>query len=145
MRLIIMAVALLPCLASAEIYKCVGADGRVNLTDKPCDGAAASPNAKITVDVAPSADAQRATESAAERAAKWEAMQRFGYVELPAAERKAAELMASSDPKARALGKEMAWQAHLGREKFEQLRKLHEGRKAIDDKYDASKRQLNGY
>lgn len=30
--------ALMPALAGAEIYKCTGADGKVNLTDRPCAG-----------------------------------------------------------------------------------------------------------
>jgi hypothetical protein len=42
MRVLIAALALLPALAGAQVYKCTDAQGRVNLTDQPCgvrDGA----------------------------------------------------------------------------------------------------------
>lgn len=36
MRALIIALALLPTISLAEIYKCTDAEGRVNLTDQPC-------------------------------------------------------------------------------------------------------------
>lgn len=143
MRGLIAALALLPALAGAQIYKCTDAQGRVNLTDKPCNGAAASPAQEITADIAPAKGPARAGPASSDK--DWEAEQRFGYVELPAAERRAAELMASPSPEAQALGKELAWKAHLGRQAFEALLKARKSREEIDAKYDASRRKYDSY
>lgn len=145
MRVVIMALVLLPGLACADIFKCTGPDGRINLTDRPCNGSVASPAEQVTVKVPQSADAQRAAAADAEREKRWEEQQRFAYVELPAREHQAAELMASPDPKAQALGREMAWQVHLGRQAFEKAARIRAERQEIDATYDATRRQLRGY
>lgn len=51
MRGVIAFFALLPAIAGAQMYKCADAQGGVNFTDQPCNGAASSPEAEITVDL----------------------------------------------------------------------------------------------
>lgn len=45
--LLISALALAPLLASAQIYKCTGLDGKVNLTDRPCPASEQSESISI--------------------------------------------------------------------------------------------------
>lgn len=42
MRLIFSIVLMVPLVASAELYKCTGPDGKVNFTDRPCGPSEAS-------------------------------------------------------------------------------------------------------
>lgn len=47
MRLLLMALALMPMLGNAAVYKCPEANGRVAFSDKPCGGSAASPDRQL--------------------------------------------------------------------------------------------------
>lgn len=126
----------------AQIYKCPGPDGRVAFSDRPCGGAAESPEHEI--EVKPQAVTPPSRPQAADDA-KWEEQQRFIYVEVPQLEREAAELMASPDPQRQALGKEMAWQAHKAREAFKRLQEARDEEEKTRRRYGDALRQLNGY
>lgn len=145
MKLVLLLALLVAFTAQADIYKCPGPNGQVAFADRPCDGAADSADRRL--DIKPPAPSKplATPEDAAARAAKWEEAQRFYYVDIPAAERQAAELMASSDPKAQTLGREMAWQAQRGREAFEQLRRAHDQRLETDRRYKDALRKISGY
>jgi len=73
----------------------------------------------------------------------WEEQKRFRYVDVPALERQAAELMASTDPERKELGRQIAWKAHQAKEAFEQAERARKGRKEIEDRYGKALRQLN--
>lgn len=57
MRALLIGLAFLPAMASAQIYKCTGPDGKVNLTDKPCPTEAAAET--ITLPPPPETGLQR--------------------------------------------------------------------------------------
>lgn len=136
-----VALLLAPLMASAQVYKCTGADGKVAFSDRPCAGAATQQET-ITIEQRPPS---KTSPSQAELDAEWEERKRFRYVEVPAMERQAAALMASGDPQRQKLGEEMAWQAHKAKEAFEQLERARASRKEIDARYDRVRRDLQGY
>jgi hypothetical protein len=140
-RFLGVALLLAPLMASAQVYKCTGADGKVAFSDRPCAGAATQ---QETIAIQPRAPIQDAP-TPAERDAEWEENKRFRYVEVPALERQAAELMASGDPQRQKLGEEMAWQAHKAKEAFEQLERARAARKETNARYDRALRDIQGY
>lgn len=144
MRALLVGAALLAALpAQAAIYKCPGPDGRVVFSDKPCGGAAESPEHQV--EVAPPKPANSPGQGRAEADAKWEEQKRFRYVEVPRMEREAADLMASGDPQKAALGEELAWQAHKAKEAFEQLERARATQAETADRYKRALRDINGY
>ena len=125
MRALLMAVfAMTPLIATAQVYKCTGVDGKVAFSDRPCAGATTKQEA-VTIDQPPA--------------------KRFRYVEVPALERQAAELMASGDPQRQKLGQDMAWEAHKAKEAFMQLERARASREEINQRYDRLRRDLRGY
>lgn len=144
MRWMLLLLAL-PLASQAAVYKCPGANGQVAFSDRPCGGAAESPEHQVEVRPPATPEADRQRDSDAEREASWEQARRFYYVEIPAIERKAAELMASSDPEAQALGREMAWKAREGREAFKELERARKSRGEIDRRYKDALRSFGGY
>lgn len=89
MRALFIGAALLAALpAQAAIYKCPGQDGQVVFSDKPCGGAAESPEHQV--EVAPPKPANSPGQGQAEADAKWEEQKRYRYVEVPRMEREAA-------------------------------------------------------
>ena len=97
MRALFIGAALLAALpAQAAIYKCPGDGGRVIFSDRPCSGAAESPESLVEINPPPTE--QPVGKSQAQRDAEWEEQKRFRYVEVPQLERQAAELMSSGDP-----------------------------------------------
>ncbi|WP_196298789.1 DUF4124 domain-containing protein [Stutzerimonas stutzeri] len=128
------------CSAQAAIYQCPQPDGRVAFTDRPCEGAAESPGRKIEVR-APAAPTPSASDASD---AKWEEARRFRFVEIPAIERDAAELMASPEPAKQALGREMAWQAQRGKEEFQRLERARKARDEINQRYERAIKDLGG-
>ncbi|MWK59404.1 DUF4124 domain-containing protein [Pseudomonas otitidis] len=128
--------------AYAAIYKCPGPSGQVQFSDRPCNGAAESPGSEIKVKPPKVSQPDQQSRSEAELDKEWEDARRFYYVELPDAERKAAELMASPDPKAQDLGRKLAWEAQKGREAFEELKKAHEQRAETKQRYKDALRKL---
>ena len=144
MRAPIIGIALLAALpAHAAIYKCPGEGGQVIFSDRPCGGAAESP--ECLVEVKPPPTEQPVGKSQAERDAEWEEQKRFRYVEVPQLERQAAELMSSGDPQKIALGQELAWQAHKAKEAFTQLERARAARAETDARYERARRQFGGY
>lgn len=142
MRALLMAVcAMTPLIATAQVYKCTGVDGKVEFSDRPCAGATTKQEA-VTIDQPP---AKPAGPSKAEQDAQWEEAKRFRYVEVPALERQAAELMASGDPQRQKLGQDMAWEAHKAKEAFMQLERARASREEINQRYDRLRRDLRGY
>lgn len=65
MRALLIGLAFLPAMASAQIYKCTGPDGKVNLTDRPCPTEAAAET--ITLPPPPETGLQRRQRLEAER------------------------------------------------------------------------------
>lgn len=130
--------------AQAAMYKCSGPNGQVQFTDRPCNGAAESPENAIEVTPPTPSVQPRSVKSDAELDKEWEDARRFYYVELPDAERKAAELMASPDPKAQELGRKLAWEVQKGREAFEELKRAHEQRGETKERYRNALRKLGG-
>lgn len=128
------------CSAQAAIYQCPQADGRVAFTDRPCDGAAESSIRQIEVHAPPVPTPPAGDFSDA----KWEEARRFRFVEIPAIEREAAAFMASPDPAKQALGREMAWQAHRGREAFERLERARNAHEEISQRYGRAIKELGG-
>lgn len=62
----VIALALLvPTMASAEIYKCTGQDGKINLTDKPC--AAGQGAERVVIPPAPETPYQKLMRESAEK------------------------------------------------------------------------------
>lgn len=145
MRLLFVGMLVFPMMASATIYQCPGPNGQVQFSDRPCNGAAESPDNQIKVSPPQPPPPPQRARSEAEEDQSWEDSRRFYYVELPAAERKAAELMASPDPKAQELGRELAWQVQKGREAFEELKRAREQRGATKVRYEDAIRRLRGY
>jgi len=47
MRLLLIALAFIPMLGNAAVYKCPDANGRIAFFDKPCGGSAASPDQQL--------------------------------------------------------------------------------------------------
>lgn len=136
---------MLPLAAQAAVYKCAGADGRMTFSDRPCAGAAASPENQIELRSPQTQTPVQPRVSDALRDAKWQEAQRFYYVEIPALERQAAELMASPDPARQTLGREMAWQAHKGRAAFMEIQRARQAREETEKRYGDAIRQLGGY
>lgn len=134
-----------PMLGHAAIYKCPDSQGRITFSDKPCAGAAASPEHQV--DIAPATPTAniRQQASSATQDAKWEEARRFYYVDIPQLEREAIELMASPDPARQALGREMAWKAQQGREAFKELERARERSAETKRRYDNAQRQFGGY
>lgn len=144
MRALFIGAALLAALpAQAAIYKCPGQDGQVVFSDKPCGGAAESPEHQV--EVAPPKPANSPGQGQAEADAKWEEQKRYRYVEVPRMEREAAELMASGDPQKAALGEELAWQAHKAKEAFEQLERAKAAQAETASRYKRALKEINGY
>lgn len=139
--LLISALALAPLLASAQVYKCTDAAGKVAFADRPCTGSLTQQET-VTIEQAPS---KPGDPSQSEQDAKWEETKRFRYVEVPAMERQAAELMASGDPQRQKLGQDMAWEAHKAKEAFTQLERARAARKETTDRYDRALRDIRGY
>lgn len=145
MRLLFVGMLSLPMLANAAIYQCPGPNGQTQFSDRPCNGAAESPANRIEISPPPPSTPPQSAKSEAELEQEWEESRRFYYVELPAAERKAAELMASPDPRAQEIGREMAWQVQKGREAFEDLKRAREQRRATKERYEDAIREFGGY
>lgn len=144
MRALFFGAALLAALpAQAAIYKCPGPDGRVVFSDRPCGGAAESPEHQVEVTPPQPAPAQQKSQAAVD--AKWEEQKRYRYVEVPRMEREAAALMASGDPQKAALGEELAWQAHKAKEAFEQLERARAAQAETAARYKRALREINGY
>lgn len=144
MRALLICAAVLAAVpAQAAIYKCPGPGGQVIFSDKPCGGAAESPEQQI--EVSPQPTQQRPSKTQAELDAEWEEQKRFRYVEVPNLEREAAALMASGDAQKAALGREMAWQAHQAKEAFGQLERARAARAETNARYKRALDQLNGY
>lgn len=144
-RVVMVLVLLAPGLAGAEIYKCPKPGGGVGFSDRPCGGAAESPDNAIRVDPPAAPDVARKRQSDAERERDLQEAERYRVVELPAIRAQAAELMASADPQQQAIGREMMWQAHEAEKAYEQLRKAHEARKETERRYGDALRQIRGY
>lgn len=143
MRVLLIGMVLVAAVpAQAEIYKCPGPGGQVAFSDKPCGGAAESP--EHLVDVSPPVEADPGP-SRAELDAKWEEQKRYRYVEVPQLEREAAVLMSSGDPQKVALGEDLAWQAHKAKEAFEQLERARAAQAETDTRYKRALREINGY
>lgn len=134
-----------PMLGHAAIYKCPDSQGRITFSDRPCAGAAESPEHQV--DIAPAAPPANTIQQAKRAAqdAKWEEARRFYYVDIPQLEREAIELMASPDPARQALGREMAWKAQQGREAFKELERARERSAETNRRYDDALRRLRGY
>lgn len=134
-----------PVLGHAAIYKCPDSQGRITFSDKPCAGAAASPEHQVDIEPATSTANIGQQASIATQDAKWQEARRFYYVDIPQLEREAIELMASPDPVRQALGREMAWKAQQGREAFKELERARERSAETKRRYDNALRQLGGY
>jgi hypothetical protein len=134
----IVALALCAQGAAADMYKCQMPNGSMAFSDRPCGVGEAQ---RITV-TPPPVQAPRGDSGAD---ARWEESQRLRFVEVPALERKAAELMASADPAAQDLGREMAWKAHQMKEAFEEVKRTRDGRQEIERRYDRALRDIRGY
>ncbi|WP_443190942.1 DUF4124 domain-containing protein [Pseudomonas indica] len=132
--------------ANAQIFKCPDAAGRLTFSDKPCAGAAESPQHQIDVQPPPvSSDTIRQRRAEEQDEARWEEAKRFYYVDIPQLERQAIELMASPDPARQALGQEMAWQVQKGREAFKRLERSRKVREETERRYDDTLRRIRGY
>jgi len=133
---------LLPSLAFGQMYKCPKQGGGIEFTDRPCGGAAESPEQAITVDARPSPEVER-TKAAAEAVKVKDAdLQRQRYVDVPATELQAVGLMASSDPAKQALGKELALKVQDQKRALDRLIQLREEQKASDRRFDEARRRL---
>lgn len=126
MRAAFALIALLPLSVSAEIFKCTDSAGRVAFLDRPCDASAGQAGQALEIKSPQYTSKPPERPTKEELDARWEEAKRFYYVELPAAERKAAALMASPDPKAQELGRELAWKVREGREAFIEMKKLYD-------------------
>lgn len=125
MRIAIALLALMPLASSAEVFKCLAGNGKVIFADRPCDSGRGESGQVIDLKTPQSSSPSVQAPSKEAQDAEWEKAKRFYYVEIPQVERQAAALMASPDPAAQTLGKELAWKARQGREAFLRMRELH--------------------
>lgn len=134
---------LLPGLAFGQIYKCPKAGGGFDFTDRPCAGAAESPENAISIDARPSPEAER--QKAAVKAYRKEGqdLQRQRNVDVPATEMEAAALLSSSDPTKRAIGRQMAIQVQEQKRTLDRLIQLRAEQEASSRRFDEARRRLS--
>lgn len=144
MKIIAIALALLPLMAEAAVYKCQDSSGRVQFSDRPCGGVAPDQQeVGEVVKLPPAPPPAASVREAAEQEQRWQEAHRYHLSEIPALRIQATQLIASGEPAKVALGKEMLYKIEQSEEAYRALRKARESRKEIEKRYSDAIRQFN--
>lgn len=144
MKIIAIALALLPLVGEAAVYKCQDSSGRVQFSDRPCGGVAPDEQeVGEVVKLPPAPPPAAGVREAAEQDQRWEEAHRYHLSEIPALRIQATQLIASGDPAKVELGKEMLYKIAQSEEAYRALQRARENREEIDRRYDDLRRRLN--